>query len=156
MTQQDIINDNIIKQYEIRVQQDIEKIKELQQNLVDALLERDELDEQYKKAVARFKDAEYELKELTSEHKEACYVIGKMSIENTNLQEENNRLAVIVSAQEKQITELEEDQRVDTEYQDLVRIATCLYKADKDSIKEMINEGLGGDAFEKFKDHLGV
>jgi predicted nuclease with TOPRIM domain len=46
--------------------------------------------------------------------------------------------------------------QLDEEYQDLVRIATCLYKADKEAIKEMINEGLGGDNFDKFKDHIGV
>lgn len=42
------------------------------------------------------------------------------------------------------------------EYQDLVRICTALYKTDKDAIREMINESLGGDNFDKFKDHLGV
>jgi chromosome segregation ATPase len=46
---------------------------------------------------------------LKNEYKEACYVIGKMSIENTNLEEENNRLVVIVSAQEKEIKEIEDE-----------------------------------------------
>lgn len=60
-------------------------------------------------------EAHHEIEQLVKvknhfkdQYKEACYVIGKMSIENTNLKEENNRLAVVVSAQEKEIKEFEE------------------------------------------------
>jgi uncharacterized coiled-coil DUF342 family protein len=84
-------------------------------NLVAMTLERDELDEQYKNAVAD-RDAYRDMYKET-------------------VQERDGWMA---------------------EYQSLLRIATCLYKADKDAIKEMINEGLGGDSYEKFKNHLGV
>jgi regulator of replication initiation timing len=137
MTQQDIINENIIKQLEIRVQQDIKKIEELKQNLVDVLLERDELDEQYKKAVARFKDAD-----------KRCIEMGT---KNAECWDKINELEHAVEHRSGRFDQLDE------EYQDLVRICTAIYqRADREAIREMINETLGGDDFESFKNHLGV
>lgn len=123
-------------------------------------------------AAARINDLKLALQDAKDQHKEACYVIGKMSIENTNLKEENNRLAVVVSAQEKEINEFEEQwqpskqeqiedlsekfDQLDEEYQDLVRICTAIYKLDAHILKAMVNESLGGNNFEKLKDHLGV
>ncbi len=50
-------------------------------------------------------------------------------------------------------------QRLDTSdsgYQDLIRIATCLYKADKEAIHQMICEGLDADDYWKFRKHIAI
>jgi uncharacterized coiled-coil DUF342 family protein len=178
-TQQDIINENIIQQYEIRVQQDIDKIKDitesrqywnaeaikqmelvatLQGQVVDVTLERDELDEQYKMAVADRNTCRAMYKETLQERD------GWIS-EYRAAREEVERLKEKLTVYENQWEPSKQEQidsfsekfdQLDEEYQDLVRIATCLYKADKEAIREMINEGLGGDNYEKFKTHLGV
>lgn len=46
--------------------------------------------------------------------------------------------------------------QLDEEYQDLVKISTALYKADREAIKEMLNESLGPDSYERLKNHIGV
>lgn len=46
--------------------------------------------------------------------------------------------------------------QLDEEYQDLVKISTALYKADREAIMEMLNESLGPDSYERLKNHIGV
>lgn len=46
--------------------------------------------------------------------------------------------------------------QLDGEYQDLVKISTSLYKADREAIMEMLNESLGPDSYERLKNHIGV
>lgn len=80
-------------------------------------------------AAAKINNLKLALQDAKDQHKEACYVIGKMSIENTNLKEENNRLAVVVSAQKKEIEELEEDSDNPCGYED--EISKLVQRKDK-------------------------
>jgi uncharacterized coiled-coil DUF342 family protein len=127
-------------------------------NLVAMTLERDELDEQYKMVVADRNTCRAMYKETLQERD------GWIS-EYRAAREEVERLKEKLTVYENQWEPSKQEQidsfsekfdQLDEEYQDLVRIATCLYKADKEAIREMINEGLGGDNYEKFKNHLGV
>lgn len=209
MTQQDIINDNIIKQYEIRVQQDSERIHALngelanlrnerdvmkdwlndreqsmrrmaveiaelenqntllaqkcsdyadqvtqceidRTNLVAMTLERDEFDEANKKQALALKLVSHRADELERDLKEYTTLYREYK--------DRYDYAVIDGTDLRQKLEQQEDRfdQLDGEYQDLVRICTALYRTDKEAIREMINESLGGDNHEKFKNHLGV
>lgn len=141
MTQQDIINDNIIKQYEIRVQQDI-KINELERDVK----EYKKLYEEYKTRFEFYRDCFDQEQHHSLKLNELNRQLEK---DVENLANNNRKLVTKIAEREKY------DQLGD-EYQDLVRICTAIYKLDKHVLKAMINESLGGDNFEKFKDHLGV
>lgn len=90
-----------------------------------------------------------------------CEFFG-LEVRGTDLLKYSDEAAELYSSRQNS-TLIEENKKItdrydqlNTDYQDLVRIATALYKADREAFQEMINEGLGGDNFEKFKNHLGV